>query len=286
LLNEAPEADLSDALVLEVPRAAGPPLPYLPRARGWLIVVLVMGLGWSILQVPWSPALVHPGGWLVLFKMVTGILSPDLAPSILRKALSASWITVSYALTGTSLALAVGFPLGILASGTLVTEPRLRRMSMVLGRCVLACMRAIHELVWALLFVVAVGLSPWVAILAIAIPYAGILGRIYADLLNDVPDAPIAALASAGAGKSLQLLYGRLPLALPNMLSYTLYRLECALRSSAVMSFVGLGGLGYWIQLALDDLHFHQVGTYILFLIVLVIAVDTWSGAVRRRLVA
>ena len=134
------------------------------------------------------------------------------------------------------------------------------------------------------MFVAALGLSPMAAVLALGIPYGGILGRIYAELLQDVPEAPLQALRGAGASNWRVFWYGRLPMALPDIVSYTFYRLECGVRAAAVMSFVGLGGLGQRIQLALDDLAFPAVATYLLFLIGLVALVDLWSALTRKSL--
>jgi phosphonate transport system permease protein len=156
---------------------------------------------------------------------------------------------------------------------------------MAAARVLLGFQRAIHELVWAWLFVAAIGLSPFAAIFAIGIPYAGILGRIYADLLNDVPEGPLQSLRSAGASEPIVFLYGRLPAVAPALTSYTFYRFECAIRSSAIMSFVGLSGLGYQINIALEDLRYQQVGTYLLALFLLVVAADVASNMVRQRLV-
>ena len=132
----------------------------------------------------------------------------------------------------------------------------------------------------------AFGLSPLAAILAIALPYGGILGRIYADLINDVPDPPLQALRASGASPMRVLLYGRLPMALPELLSYTFYRFECAIRAAAIMSFVGIRGLGYEIQLSLNDLLFSQVWTLLIFLVGIIVVVDAWSTYVRRSLVS
>ncbi|MDF2533155.1 MAG: phosphonate transporter permease protein, partial [Clostridia bacterium] len=123
------------------------------------------------------------------------------------------------------------------------------------------------------------------AIFALAIAYGGALGRVFADILNDVPQEPLNALKSSGASKLHILLYAYLPMTASNMLSYTMYRFECAIRSSAIMSFVGLGGLGYQIQLSLSELRYHEVWTFMFFLIVLVSAVDLWSNMLRKRLV-
>ena len=176
------------------------------------------------------------------------------------------------------------FPLGVVASGTGFSHGTLRAAAVV--RLFLAGIRSIHELVWAVLFVTAFGLSPLAAILAIALPYGGILGRIYADLFNDVPDPPLQALRASGASPLRVLLYGRLPMALPDLLGYTFYRLECAIRAAAIMSFVGIRGLGYEIQLSLHDLLFNQVWTLMLFMVALVMVVDMWSSRLRRSLLS
>ncbi len=135
-----------------------------------------------------------------------------------------------------------------------------------------------------LIFVAMFGLSPLSAILALGIPFGGILGRIFADMLNDVPEEPIQALRSAGASKLQCLLYGYFPMVRSNIISYTMYRFECAIRSSAIMSFVGLGGLGFQIQLSLNDLRYDEVWTFIFFLIAMVILVDIWSNQLRKGL--
>lgn len=145
-------------------------------------------------------------------------------------------------------------------------------------------MRSIHELVWAVVFVAAFGLSSLTVVLAIAIPYAGILGRIYSELLNDVPEEPLNGLRASGASPAGVLLYGRIPMVLTELVGYGFYRFECAIRAAAIMSFVGIRGLGYEIQLSLNDLRFGEVWTLLLFLVGLVLLVDYWSAKVRRSL--
>lgn len=254
--------------------------------RTTLTLVLVAMLAWSVLQIERDRALVHTGGIVVLLEILGGLLRPTLSAEILGTLARAAWQTVAYAVAGMCLAIAIGFPAGILASGVLVRRPGLRRATMVGARTFLAGTRAIHELVWAFLFVAAIGLSPFVAVFAIGIAYGGILGRIFADLLNDVPEGPIESLRAAGAGRPAMLVYGHLAMALPDMVAYTLYRLECAIRSSAIMSFVGLAGLGFQIEIALADLRYGLVATYLYGLMVIVVAVDAWSSEVRRRMVA
>jgi phosphonate transport system permease protein len=268
------------------PSAAAPQRHYrsLASSRGTLTALLVAAFVWSLTTIPWGASLLHPGGERAIGQFFGALLRPELSPGFLALALEASWRTVAYAVAGVTVALAIGLPLGIVASGTLARGTRTRLGIVASTRFVLAALRAIHELVWAWLFVAALGLSPLAAILALGIPYGGILGRIYAGLLADVPAPPLQALRAAGASEWHILLYGRLPQALPDMLSYTFYRFECAIRSAAILSFVGLGGLGYQLQLALDDLRYGDVWTLLLFLVALVVLVDVWSSELRRRL--
>jgi phosphonate transport system permease protein len=198
----------------------------------------------------------------------------------------AAWQTVAYAVAGISLAVLIGLPLSVIASGCAVESSRTGVALAVGARFFLASLRSTHELVWAVLFVAAFGLSSLTAILAIALPYGGILGRIYAELLAEVPGEPLRALRAAGASPFRVFLYGRFPMALPDMLSYGFYRFECAIRAAAIMSFVGIRGLGYEIQLSLHDLLFGQVWTLLLLLVALVVLVDLWSSRVRRSLLS
>lgn len=181
------------------------------------------------------------------------------------------------------MALLIAMTLGVLASGVLFKEKRRSRVLKSFFRGILGFMRAIHELVWAWLFVAAIGLSPYAAVFALGIPYGGTLGRVFADMLEDVPKEPISSLESTGANKLQVLFYVYLPTAKADMISYGMYRFECAIRSSTIMSFIGLGGLGYQIQMALSDLSYSRVWTYLYFLILLVFLIDLWSNGIRKR---
>ena len=169
-----------------------------------------------------------------------------------------------------------------MSSGLIVRSKILQRFLVLSVRFLLASQRSIHELVWAWFFIVAIGLSPAAAILALGINYSGILGRIYGELLVDVPEEPLRALRISGASERKVFLYGRIPMALPDMISYTFYRLECGVRSSAIMSFIGIPGIGYQIDLALRDLRFGDASTLLLCLIIVISAIDTWSVTLRR----
>jgi len=252
--------------------------------RNLLFLFLIIIFAFSLGAVQWKEGLLHAGGISTLVQMLKSIFQPDLSWSTLQLAFESLWLTLAYAVAGISIALVIAFIFGILASGILASSPFGTWLSFGVFRGILGFMRAIHELIWAWLFVAAIGLSPFAAIFALAIAYGGALGRVFADILKDVPKEPIDALKSSGASKLQILLYGYLPATASNLLSYAMYRFECALRSSAIMSFVGLGGLGYQIQLSLSELRYNEVWTYMFFLIVLVWAVDCWSSLLRNRL--
>ncbi|WP_373779118.1 PhnE/PtxC family ABC transporter permease [Glaesserella sp.] len=251
----------------------------LNERRNRLTAILLLVFALSLFTVDSEKGLMFPGGWATLQRLFASLLQPDFSADLLKLAFKSSLLTFAYALITISLALVGGFLLSIFASGILVPSILLQG----LARAILGFLRAIHELIWAWFFVAAVGLNPIGAVFALAIPYSGYLGKIFADTLQAVPNKPIFALKEAGATPLQLLIYGYLPQAFPSMLSYTMYRLECAIRSSSVLSFVGLGGIGMQIQLSLQDLKYDQVWTFLLFLVGLIVLIDRWSYAVRKR---
>lgn len=258
-----------------------------PRAiesRRAITLILIGAFALSLLGIDWTDGVFKPRGVSAIGETLGAFVRPDLSPDLLGKAAAAAWQTGVYAVAGLTVALLIGIPLGVIASGTLARSRAGTVTQVGVARGILAFFRAIHELVWALLLVAAIGLSPMAAVLALGIPYGGILGRIYSELLQDVPQAPLDALRRSGASEWRVFLFGRLPMALPDMVSYTFYRLECGIRSAAVLGWVGLGGLGFQVQIALADLAYSRVWTFLWVLVAMVVLVDIWSSQVRRRL--
>lgn len=249
-----------------------------------LTVILAGAFLLSMTALDWRSGVLQPRGISSAVDIFGAALRPEVSAPIVGTAIAAAWRTVAYAFAGLTVALIISLPLGAIASGTLARSRGMTIANVGIVRGALAFFRSIHELVWALLFVAALGLSPMAAVLALGIPYGGILGRIYSELLQDVPEAPLDALRRSGASEWRVFWHGRLPMALPDMLSYTFYRLECGIRSAAILSWVGLGGLGFQIQIALADLAYSRAWTYLWVLVGLVVLVDLWSTQVRRRL--
>ncbi len=156
----------------------------------------------------------------------------------------------------------------------------------VLARLTIALFRSIHELFWAVIFLVALGLNPMSGVIAIAIPYACILAKVFAEMIDEAPREAAVALRGVGASPMQMYCFGLVPQAVPDMTAYAFYRFECTLRSAAILGFFGLETLGYFIRLAFEETLYGQCWTFLYALLALVIAADWWSGALRRRFVS
>ncbi len=200
--------------------------------------------------------------------------------------------TLALATAGIALAIALAFPLAIAVSESLsiarVGPARRAWLGPVLRapvRVALILMRSIPEIVWALLFVRAVGLGPAAGVLAIAISYAGMLGKVYFEIFESGDTRPARAILESGGGRVNAFLYGILPVAVPELVSYSVYRWECAIRASVVMGFVGAGGLGQQMELSMRMLAGGEVSTMLVAFLLLCLLADTVSAALRRLLV-
>ncbi|HEX9289490.1 MAG TPA: phosphonate ABC transporter, permease protein PhnE, partial [Anaeromyxobacteraceae bacterium] len=220
---------------------------------------------------------------------------PDLSPRLLRDVVPGALETLAVSVLGTAIAAALGILLAYLAARPLhavAAEParwRERGTSAalaVLARGVMNLGRTLPELLWALVFVLAVGLGPFAGALALGVHTAGVLGRLYFEALEEVPPGPLAALRGAGASRFGTALHGVLPQIFPQLVAYTLYRWEVNIRASAVLGVVGAGGLGRDLKLALSWFDYPKAATLVLAILVLVVSVDAASGAIRRRVMA
>lgn len=200
--------------------------------------------------------------------------------------------TLAIATAGMSLALLIALPAALLATRALSLSAVHRggrpawwaQLARWPVRGLLIFLRSVPEIVWALLFVRAVGLGPTAGVLAIAITYAGMLGKVYAEIFESVDARPTRALLEAGSSRLAAFAYGVLPNSAGEMLSYTVYRWECAIRASVVMGFVGAGGLGQQIDLSLRMFAGGEVASMLLTFLLLVLLADQLSRLLRARL--
>lgn len=291
-------------------RSAAPtvPRPFPLGARGFVLLALLLAGGWAILHLELGPAELVPsqGGLAVARAFFGRALSPALAseadfvpagtPPLLLLSLRVAGTTIVYAAAAMGLSLLIGLGLGFLASTAWWAGDPLAGRS-VLGRTLLpalygatrvliALMRSIHEVLWAVLFLAAFGLTPLSAVFAIAIPYGGTLAKIFSEMVDEAPRAGAHALRGAGASGPQVFWFGLVPRALPDLGAYAFYRFECALRSSAVLGFFGYATLGREIRQSFESTNYGEVWTHLYVLLALILIFDWWSGALRRRLAA
>ncbi len=207
-----------------------------------------------------------------------GFFPPDTTPEFLRRTLRGAAETIAMSALGTLLAALAGALLALPASG------RWGRWLRLPARLVLNVLRSIPELVWAVFMVLAAGLGPFAGCLALAVHTAGVLGRLFAETLENAPPEPGRALRDAGSGATLAFLYGTLPVVLPQFTSYALYRWEYNIRMAAVLGLVGAGGLGQMLYVALSVFKTQEAATLLLTMIAIVGMVDLLSAWLRRYL--
>lgn len=227
-----------------------------PRARTSLAFVACALL--CLLFADIAITTVNP--WTEMGRLLRGLATPDL--TLFDEVGTALLRTLAFAFTGVSLGSVAGF---ILALG-------FRSRAIRVG-C--AFVRAIHELFWALIFLQFFGLHPLTGVLAIAIPFAGIFAKVYAEILDETDPTPLRVLPQ-GSDLLSGFLFARVPDAWPHLLSYTAYRLECGLRSSAILGFVGLPTLGFYLESAFSQGHFSEVGALLLLFYVLIATLRFW----------
>lgn len=201
-----------------------------------------------------------------------------------------TWRTVAMATAGVTLALVLAVPLSLLATRVLslsALSGRMDRWPVVLRwsvRAALIVLRSIPELIWALVFVRVVGLGPTAGVLAIALTYGGMLGKVYAEILESGESHATQTLMRNGSGRLQAFVYALLPSHAAELASYTVYRWECAIRSSVVLGFVGAGGLGQQLDNSMKMFNGGEVATLLLVFIALVALADRVSAWLRKAL--
>ena len=247
----------------------------------WPLIVASEFYPWQLLA---PSSLEAAGAFLATF------VPPANSPDFLELVVEATWQTIAIATAGLLLGWIVAVPLTFLSTARLsqsaIGRP-MGRMSLLFRQAVrwlLVFLRSVPELVWALLFVRIVGLGPTAGVLAIALTYAGMLGKVYGEILESADPAPTDALLRNGASRLQALAYGTLPQAAPELASYTIFRWECAIRSSVIMGFVGGGGLGQQMDLSMKMLAGGEVATMLIVFMLLVGAADLASRLLRNAM--
>lgn len=280
--------------------AAGAPVTWRGAPPAWLTLALgafVIGASAWFLQL--QPAVLFRHETIVQLQLwARKALPPNFSLGFLADQIPALWQTLAMSWWSIVLAVIGAFPLALLATATLVLPRRLLDADpdAALGRAVgqavfwaarglLSFLRAVPELIWALLAIVIVGPGAFAGVLALAVHTAGVLGKLYADVLENANSQPLELLAGSGASKVAVALFGMLPATLPQLLTHTIYRLEMNVRAAAIIGIVGAGGIGQAIYNDAQTAHYHELLALIVLTLALVAGVDGLSSWLRRKIV-
>ena len=258
-----------------------PPPLFDARCRAcWLVaaMVLVVAVSFWSLDLQWG-RFVAPDALARMGRFIKELLSPSLEPAFLARLLPAALETLAMSAVGTLLAAVFGLLLALPAARTHAGDRALWRMPI---RLLLNVLRSVPELMWAVLLLIAAGLGPLAGTLALAIHTTGVLGRLFAEAIENAPEGPGFALRLRGVGEGRVFLYAGLPQVLPQLLSYSLYRWENNIRAAAILGVVGAGGLGQMLAFHLGLFQMAETSSVLAAMLVLVALVDAISFAARR----
>lgn len=259
-----------------------------PRLLLTLAIIVLLWPGFRLTEFD-PGALFDPRNREIMGKFIVTFFPPDTSAGFLRLIMKATLETLAIATAGMTLALLIASPLTLIVTRSLSISRigpargfAAGRVLRLPARFILMFFRSIPEIVWALLFVRAVGLGPAAGVLAIGVTYGGMLGKVYSEILESGDTRPTLALLEAGGGRLTAFFYGMWPVALPELVSYTVYRWECAVRASVIMGFVGAGGLGQLMELSMRMLNGGEVSAILLTFFLLVVLADAISAVLRK----
>ena len=241
------------------------------------LLVLVVASFWS-LDLQWAQFF-SAEAVTSMGRFVGEFFPPDTSPAFLHKVAVAAWETLAMSAVGTLLAAMAGLALALPAARLHAGDAARARAP---TRLLLNALRSVPELVWAALLLISAGLGPLAGTLALALHTAGVLGRLFAEAVENAPPGPAEALRAQGVGHGRVFLYATLPQVLPQLMSYTLYRWENNIRAAAVLGVVGAGGLGQLLAFHMGLFHMPKTATILGAMLLLVAVVDAASLGARR----
>ncbi len=255
-------------------------LPAPPRSHfsRWLLpagLLLLVVASFASLSLEWE-ALFSADALRSMSDFLRGFAQPTLTPTFLYKTAVATLETLSMSALGTLLAAVGGLMWALPAAGHFGKLPRAGT------RLLLNVLRSVPELVWAALLLILAGLGPFAGTLALAVHTTGVLGRLFAEALENTDPTPESILRTNGVQALPAFFYATLPQILPQLLSYTLYRWENNIRAAAILGVVGAGGLGQMLKYHLSLFQMSSAATVLLAMLVLVAGVDAFSFGLRR----
>ncbi|OOG45001.1 phosphonate ABC transporter, permease protein PhnE [Polaromonas sp. A23] len=255
-----------------------PPAP--PRAN--LVALLAWGVLIALLAASWKGAEMRPADLWRDSGNMAQYASSFFPPNFKewRYYLEEMVVTLQIALWGTALAVVCAIPLGLLCSENIapvwVRQPVRRLMDAA---------RAINEMVFAMLFIVAVGLGPFAGVLALWVHTTGILAKLFSEAVESIDPQPVEGIRATGANVLEEICYGVIPQVLPLWISYTLYRFESNVRSASVVGMVGAGGIGVVLWEIIRGFQYAETCAVMIIIVVTVSVIDLISARIRKALV-
>ncbi|HMK79211.1 MAG TPA: phosphonate ABC transporter, permease protein PhnE [Xanthobacteraceae bacterium] len=249
------------------------------RSRGWLMWLAIAGLlAWSWTPTEMSHATSLFTDWRNMAEFGRAFLHPDFHDW--DSYLADMIVTVQIALWGTALSAVAGAPFAILCAANVspqwIVQPVRRLMD---------AFRAINEIVFALLFVVAVGLGPFAGVMALFVHNTGVFAKLYSEAVEAIDPRPVEGIRATGAGRLPEIIFGVLPQVVPLWSSFALYRLETNVRSATTLGIVGAGGIGQTLYESIRAFHYAETAAQMIVVIASVVIMDMISAWLRKALV-
>jgi len=257
------------------------PIPAPPKRNPLRTAAEILGIAVfvAIMIWAWRGAEIRPVTFITGLGNSASLASDFIPPNFheWRYYLGEMVVTVQIALWGSFLAIICAVPLGLLAASNIspwwIRQP-VRRF--------LDCARAIHEMVFALLFIVAVGLGPFAGVLAIWVHTTGILGKLFSECVEAIDPMPVEGIRATGANQVEEIVYGVIPQVLPMWASYSLYRFESNVRSATILGIVGAGGIGMPLYEGIRSFMYPETGAVLVVIVITVVIIDLLSGQIRK----
>lgn len=275
--STGPEAGGTASRRLPVPRDTKAPM----RATTWTVGILILiALHWIAFESTDFRLDALASGAQGMGRFIAEAFPPDLSSEVLVEGAKGVMQTLWVGLLGTTVSVPFALLLAVLGART--TSPN--RFVYQVARAILSFFRAVPDIVFALIFVTAVGLGPFAGVLALICHNTGVMGKLWSEAMEEVDPGPEQALGTAGANRFQVVANATIPTVLPQLTGLLLYRFDVNVRSSLVLGLVGAGGIGLLINKSIKTFQFDQMLTYLIMVLILIVVVDLASAWIRKRL--
>ncbi|HSV22020.1 MAG TPA: phosphonate ABC transporter, permease protein PhnE [Xanthobacteraceae bacterium] len=268
-------ADVADVTTPpEVPRQ--PPTRRLLGWLFWFTIVALLAWAWTPAEMYRAVDLIHD--WRNMAEFGSAFLRPNFHDW--GSYLSDMVVTLQIAVWGTALAVLLGAPFSILSAANVCPPWMVQPVRRLMDAC-----RAINEIVFALMFVVAVGLGPFAGVMALAVHNLGVFAKLFSEAVESIDPRPVEGIRATGAGRIQEVIFGVVPQVTPLWSSLTLYRLETNVRSATTLGIVGAGGIGQTLYESIRSFHYAETAAQVIIVVATVMAIDLLSARLRKALV-